>query len=91
LPGKITVISRNIDRLFRLYNKSGLRISPMKRLEQEILQADFVFIATSATHEVIREEHLRNFSSSEKIIIDLGAPRNVSSFVSEISGLSFSI
>ncbi|HLF33399.1 MAG TPA: NAD(P)-binding domain-containing protein, partial [Cyclobacteriaceae bacterium] len=86
-PGNITVISRNIGRLFRLYNKSGLRISPMECLEQEILGADFVFAATSASHKVIRHDHLRNFTGHEKTIIDLGVPRNVCASVTQISGI----
>ena len=79
-----TVFNRSIDNAVKLTNLLGgeaLHLSDLKSFDKGF---DAMFVCTGATEAIINQElykHLIKREEEEKVIVDLGVPRNVSETV----------
>lgn len=76
---KLTLINRTKDRAEFVADRFNLEVADMKRLPEQIAEADLVIVATGATEPVIRPEHMQPSMENPKfkVMLDLSVPRNI--------------
>lgn len=72
----ITLINRSPEKAIELASGLGLRTADLSKLNDEIISADIILVATNAETPVVLKSQLEN-NSGEKLIIDLSIPCNV--------------
>jgi glutamyl-tRNA reductase len=82
----ITLINRTKDKAERIGGKLKLLVQDFKELPSEINKADILIVATGAQNPTINKQQLT--PSKPLLILDLSIPRNVSTDVTEIDGVS---
>lgn len=77
--GKLTLINRTRDRAEFVADKFNLVVADMKRLPEQIAEADLVIVATGSSEPVIRTEHMQPSMDNPKfkVMLDLSVPRNI--------------
>lgn len=77
--GKLTLINRTRDRAEFMADKFNLVVADMKRLPEQIAEADLVIVATGSSEPVIRTEHMQPSMENPKfkVMLDLSVPRNI--------------
>ncbi|REH76771.1 glutamyl-tRNA reductase [Staphylococcus felis] len=77
----ITLINRTYSKAQTLATMHHIKVAPINRLADEILNADVVISSTSANHFVISKEMLEMCSSvdsfNQKVLIDIAVPRDI--------------
>ena len=76
---KLTLINRTRDRAEFVAEKFNLEVADMKRLPEQIADADLVIVATGASEPIIRPEHMQPSMENPKfkVMLDLSVPRNI--------------
>ncbi len=77
--GKLTLINRTRDRAEFVADRFNLEVADMKRLPEQIAEADLVIVATGSSEPVIRPEHMQASMENPKfkVMLDLSVPRNI--------------
>lgn len=85
---KLTLINRTRDRAEFVADKYNLQVADMKRLPQEIADADLVIVATGSKQPVITLDDMKPslLDPKFKVMVDLSVPRNIAP---EIDDLNF--
>jgi len=85
---RLTLINRNHDRAEDLAGKYDLNVSTFDKLEEEVIQADLIIVATGAEKPVLDVSHF-NFHKNghERVLLDLSVPRNIHPEVESIKGV----
>ncbi|MFO7845632.1 MAG: glutamyl-tRNA reductase [Balneolaceae bacterium] len=76
---KLTLINRTRNRAEFVADRFNLEVADMKRLPEQIAEADLVIVATGSTEPVIRPEHMQPSMENPKfkVMLDLSVPRNI--------------
>lgn len=82
---EIYVMNRKPERAKQVSEAFGAPAVPFDNLNDEILRADVVIVATGAEEPIIRAETLRDMNLTEvKHLVDLSVPRNIESEAGEL-------
>jgi len=79
---KITIINRTDTVAFNLANEIAVQPKKHIDLDQELIKADVIIVATGASNTTIESLQFQN--KKEQLIIDLSIPRNVALEVNQI-------
>ncbi|MCE2613752.1 glutamyl-tRNA reductase [Flavobacteriaceae bacterium D16] len=82
----ITLINRTKDKAEKIGGKLQLLVQDFKELSTEINKADILIVATGAQSPTIDKEQIN--INKPLLILDLSIPRNVSTDVTEIEGVT---
>ncbi|MBC7851332.1 MAG: glutamyl-tRNA reductase [Chitinophagaceae bacterium] len=82
----ITLINRSPEKAVELARELGLKHASADKLNEEVIAADIIIVATNASTPIINASHLLNTAS--KLIIDLSIPFNVDDEVRSIDGVT---
>ncbi|WP_433260657.1 glutamyl-tRNA reductase [Actinosynnema sp. CS-041913] len=74
--GELTVLNRTVDRAERMAARVGGRGGPLTRLPAAARDADIVVCAMSGDGPVLHLDHLAAADDRERLVVDLGVPRN---------------
>ena len=83
---QITLINRTKDKAEKIGGKFSLLVQNFEELSSEINKADVLIVATGAQSPTIHKEQIN--IDKPLLILDLSIPRNVSTDVTEIEGVS---
>jgi glutamyl-tRNA reductase len=84
----LTLINRNHDRAEDLAGKYDLNVSTFDKLEEEVIQADLIIVATGAEKPVLDVSHFNlHKNGHERVLLDLSVPRNIHPEVESIKGV----
>lgn len=81
------ILNRNRTRAETLAARYHLKVADMARLQDEVAQADIVFVATGADQPILRAEHLPD-DAQPRHLVDLSVPRNIDEDVRSVAGVS---
>jgi glutamyl-tRNA reductase len=84
---RITVVNRSHQRLTYLQQKFGFNACTFEALPSLLLQADTIFVATSAPHPLLYAEHFADVRKPLRIF-DISVPRNVDDSVGSLPGVN---
>ncbi|MDR0779066.1 MAG: glutamyl-tRNA reductase, partial [Methanomassiliicoccaceae archaeon] len=89
-PNAVFVSNRTIDRASELALQVNGTALSMEYLVSAIAKSDVVFVATSASHTIIKNDTIISAGKRERplIIIDVSVPKNVDDSVGEIENVS---
>lgn len=76
---KLTLVNRTRDRAEFVASKFNVEVADMKRLPEQIKNADLIIVATGASDPVITMDHMTPSLQEKKykIMLDLSVPRNI--------------
>jgi glutamyl-tRNA reductase len=78
----ITLINRSVEKAAALAAELNLKHAPISEINKQIIEADIILSATSATEPTILTSQLLN--NGNKLIIDLSVPTNVEPAVQDL-------
>lgn len=78
------ILNRTYWRAARLAERYSLRAAPLRELRAHLREADVVFVATSASHHLIKPSDLILDREGGLLIFDLSNPRNVDPAVADL-------
>lgn len=80
----VTILNRTFGKAINIAKKYGYLPAPLTDLRKYLRTADIMFVATSASHYLIKVEDLADRREHKLLIFDLSNPRNVDTNVSEL-------
>ncbi len=83
---QITLINRTKNKAEKVAGKFDLTVKDYADLQAEIRQADVLIVATGAQNPTITKDLI--FNKKDLLILDLSIPKNVSTDVEELPGVS---
>lgn len=82
---RITLINRTRGKAEKLAGKFDLVVKDYSQLKEEVAKADILVVATGAPEPTICPEHIAGLP---KLILDLSIPKNVSTEVGQMPGIT---
>lgn len=82
----IILINRTEEKAILLADELGLQSAPINELQQQIIAADIILVATNAAEPTILTSQLEGLN--HKLIIDLSIPYNVEQSAKELPNIS---
>lgn len=81
----VTLLNRSMEKAEELARQFNFQYASFDDFSSSVNAADIIIVATNAATPILNKEHLQ--TGSEKLIIDLSVPCNVSEDVAEINGI----
>ena len=83
---RITLINRTANKAQKLALSLGLKCSAMENIQEELMQADIVIVASASESPVIKASQI--IDNKKRIFIDLSIPNNIEPAIKNLANIS---